>query len=619
MARRDPRRKKEDPLEKTRHRVGRASGRIASSLLGPVWQNMTLYECDGNAADPRLCCVEPETAIAWYNPRGGSDLSEAEWTWALAHQVLHAAFRHGSRRGDRHPVVWNLACCHAADNFLHTMKLGAPPRNWPVDTAFAGKPEEEVYDLLMLDGPPQTFETLAGPRRLDMAPGASVRTALSAPGYRRRTDWEALLAEGIRASVEEAIQSVGEAWGTAQERPNVWRPLEEARKWVMNELPLLGALASQLRLVANAELCERMDISIAAVDGFLGEIYFHPGRGLAQDEVLFIYVHELLHAALLHHARGRGRDSHVWNLACDFVINGWLVEMGVGRLPSIGALYDPRVQGMSAEEVYDLLERDPRRCKGLRGFRGKLGDILWDTPGRRIYRGEVTTLDDVVRRCMAAGLACQGRGNVPAGLIEEIRSLFTPPVPWDVELARWMEAHVPMIRDPLRTYARASRRQSSTPEIPRPARYVPQEWKDACTFGVVLDTSGSMDRELLGRALGAIASYAEAREVPMVRLVLCDARPYDRGTVSPTDLRGVFPVQGRGGTLLQPAVNFILTRPDLPANAPLMIITDGWCEEEITVPREHCFVLPRKRNKEGAMPLRTSAPVFRVLKEEAWE
>jgi hypothetical protein len=45
-----------------------------------------------------------------------------------------------------------------------------------------------------------------------------------------------------------------------------------------------------------------------------------------------------------------------------------------------------------------------------------------------------------------------------------------------------------------------------------------------------------------------------------------------------------------------------------------MIITDGWCEEEILCPREHCFVLPRKGWKEGAMSLRTSAPVFRVIK-----
>ena len=301
---------------------------------------------------------------------------------------------------------------------------------------------------------------------------------------------------------------------------------------------------------------------------------------------------------------------------CDFVINGWLVEMGVGKFPHVGGLYDPRLKGMSAEEVYDLLVRDPRKRKGLIGFGGKRGDVRLED--QRIYRGDIVTLDDLYRRCMASGLACQGygRGFVPAGLIEEIRSLFTPPVPWDVELARWMDAHVPIVRETRRSYARASRRQASTPDIARPGRYVPQEWLDACTFGVILDTSGSMDRELLGHALGAIASYAEARDVPAVRLVQCDAAPYDKGFLPPTDLRGIFSIQGRGGTVLQPAINYLLNRPDFPASAPLMILTDGWCEEELLVPREHCFLLPRKSWKEGGIPLRTSAPIFRVLKPE---
>jgi predicted DNA-binding transcriptional regulator YafY len=49
------------------------------------------------------------------------------------------------------------------------------------------------------------------------------------------------------------------------------------------------------------------------------------------------------------------------------------------------------------------------------------------------------------------------------------------------------------------------------------------------TFGVVLDTSGSMERTVLARALGTIASYATSRDVPAVRVVFCDAAPYDEG------------------------------------------------------------------------------------------
>ena len=203
---------------------------------------------------------------------------------------------------------------------------------------------------------------------------------------------------------------------------------------------------------------------------------------------------------------------------------------------------------------------------------------------------------------------------MPAGLLEEIKSLFTPPVPWDVELARWMDAHVPLLRDPLRTLRPRqppavldAGHSSSGPVYPAGVEGCLHLWR--CDGHLRLDGP-----ETLGRALGAIASYSEARDVPAVRLVMCDAAPYDRGMVAPTELRGIYPCGGpwrhRAAARDQPPA----FARRLSTAAPIMIITDGWCEEELLVPRDHCFVLPRKTYAEGAIPLRTSAPVFRVLK-----
>jgi hypothetical protein len=76
----------------------------------------------------------------------------------------------------------------------------------------------------------------------------------------------------------------------------------------MNELPLLRAVAAHMTIVADADICDRMDIGVAAVNASLDEIYFHPRRGLSAGKWIFVYAHELLHAALLHHTRCRGRD-----------------------------------------------------------------------------------------------------------------------------------------------------------------------------------------------------------------------------------------------------------------------------------------------------------------------
>jgi predicted metal-dependent peptidase len=322
-----------------------------------------------------------------------------------------------------------------------------------------------------------------------------------------------------------------------------------------------------------------------------------------------VLAHELLHVGLRHQARRLGRDPYLWNVACDYVVNGWLVEMGVGELPAFGVLYEPTLQGMSAEGVYDLIVTDMRRYRKLATLRGVgLGDMLGEE--REWWRlGEGMSLDAFYRRCLAQGLEyhqSEGRGLLPSGLVEEIHALEQPPLPWDVELARWFDAYFSPLEQ-RRSYARSSRRQSSTPDIPRP-RWLPAEHtEDGRTFGVVLDTSGSMDRKLLAKALGAIASYALSRDVPRVRVVFCDAFPYDEGYLAPEAIADRVRVRGRGGTVLQPGIELLERAADFPKDGPLLIITDGQCDR-LQVRREHAFLLPEGRH----LPFAPKGKVFRL-------
>jgi predicted metal-dependent peptidase len=133
----------------------------------------------------------------------------------------------------------------------------------------------------------------------------------------------------------------------------------------------------------------------------------------------------------------------------------------------------------------------------------------------------------------------------------------------------------------------------------------PEERLAARTFGVVLDTSGSMPPRLLARALGAIASYALSREVPLVRVLQCDAGVHDMGYVEPESLLGRVEVRGRGGTVLQPAVTRLEGDDRFPKDAPILVITDGGCDQ-LTIRRDHAFLMP-----EGArLPFRSEAPRF---------
>jgi predicted metal-dependent peptidase len=124
-------------------------------------------------------------------------------------------------------------------------------------------------------------------------------------------------------------------------------------------------------------------------------------------------------------------------------------------------------------------------------------------------------------------------------------------------------------------------------------------------FGVVLDTSGSMERTLLGKALGAIASYSMARDVVAARVVFCDARAHDAGYLTPQDIAGRVQVRGRGGTVLQPGIDLIEHAHDFPEDGPVLIITDGRCDK-FCVHRKHAVLMPRGAH----LPFVTRSEVF---------
>jgi predicted metal-dependent peptidase len=131
--------------------------------------------------------------------------------------------------------------------------------------------------------------------------------------------------------------------------------------------------------------------------------------------------------------------------------------------------------------------------------------------------------------------------------------------------------------------------------------------EDARTRGVVLDSSGSMDRQLLAKCLGAIASYCIARDVPAVRVVFCDAVAYDQGYVQPEALAERVAVKGRGGTVLQPAIDLLERAEDFPHAAPLLILTDGACDV-LRMRREHAFLIPQGAH----LPFVARGKIFRV-------
>ena len=577
-------------------------------LLGPVAREVTVRArrpLEGERGAAWLCRIEADAHVV---VDADASLSIAQWLAVLAIATLVLGL--GAPRRLAVPSAHaDLAAQLAALHWWRTLKLGVLPERmelapeilqWgrlplvEIVARLRSEPEHELHD-----GRWTLNASLSEPL---LVSDAVVRRYVG--GAVHALDLEQLFAQAMVDNARRALQAHDDASHAPRAGANPNSNAARARRWLIAHYPLLGGLLTQFELVEDVQVCHGMDIGIAAIHVGAGEIYLNPARGLTLEQCKFVVAHEVLHAGLCHSSRRRGRDPFLWNVACDFVINDWLVTMQVGIAPD-GLLFDEDLRGWSADDIYLRLAADLRVRRRLCTLRGRDVDLLDERPDRAWMDRE-----EFCRRALAQGLdhhQSGGRGTLPAGLVEAIRTLSQPPIPWQASLAEWMRERFPLL-ERRRSYARPSRRQSTTPDTPRPRFVAPDDERVTRTFGVIVDSSASMQRVELGKAIGAIVSYAQAQEVREVRLVYCDAVPYDEGFVAIEALASRVSVRGRGGTVLQPAVDLLQTRRDFPKDAPILLITDGFCEDDLQVARDHAFLLTTG----GRLPFVTRKPVFRM-------
>ena len=106
---------------------------------------------------------------------------------------------------------------------------------------------------------------------------------------------------------------------------------------------------------------------------------------LSFGELCFVELHEVMHVALGHLWRRGTREPALWNIATDFAVNAILVEVGGAytkkqksksnqyvrelKLPK-NCLYDEAFVGKSAEEIYDILEKEQKKQKNKNNGQG---------------------------------------------------------------------------------------------------------------------------------------------------------------------------------------------------------------------------------------------------------
>jgi predicted metal-dependent peptidase len=350
--------------------------------------------------------------------------------------------------------------------------------------------------------------------------------------------------------------------------------LSAARTRLVLDKPFLGALVLHLPLeLADPAWCRTMATDARA-------LYFNPEfvDTLSLSQTQFILAHETLHCALGHFTRRGHRVKQRWDRACDYAVNHVLVNEGLQPPP--GILLDQQFAGMTAEEIYPLLEEesatgpldqhlyDSRDDEGRgRGDEGEGGGRTSDSERARQEAGRGPTippplsaqereaLSDRWRQRLAwAAQQTRQAGRLSAALARWIDALLQPQVSWRALLAHYMMSAA---RDDY-SFARPSRREGDF--------ILPRLHSAQLALVVALDTSGSITDEEIREFMSevdALKGQVRAR----VTLHGCDARlaaqgpwhyePWENFTLP----KGL---EGGGGTRFTPVFEWIARQDSCP-------------------------------------------------------
>ncbi|MFW6323539.1 MAG: DUF2201 family putative metallopeptidase [Desulfovibrionales bacterium] len=364
--------------------------------------------------------------------------------------------------------------------------------------------------------------------------------------------------------------------------------LRKARTSLILNAPFFGTLALRLVLKEDSS-CETVWTD-GKVLGANPEFLAKTGRDLLEG----ILCHEVMHLAMGHHLRRKGRDKDLWNQAADIAINPVVEDAGFS-LPR-SRLRDESLEDMEAEEVYRILKQRRRKGAGIADAsqqksmrpcentdrrpgsrpsdstpKGSEKDVpaafgeIRDYPARdgKDRRRQQAEWANAVREAVIASRAW---GRMPGKLRRMLNRFGPAQVNW---------------RESLRRFVEETSRNDYSWKTPN-RRYLPLgfylpvlENKEFGKIVLIVDTSSSLSRDDLSRlcteCLSILELYNEDASITVLYV--------DSTLAGVQELRrknSPLPVGG-GGTSYKPGFAWIEEQDWMPA--AVVYFTDGHCAD----------------------------------------
>jgi len=349
--------------------------------------------------------------------------------------------------------------------------------------------------------------------------------------------------------------------------------LTKARVKMLLKHPFWGNLATRLKLVENSEW-----LSTAATDGrhfYYCEKFID---SLDDDELVFLFGHEVGHIVYDHMGRRGDRDPQIWNMAGDYLINDMLITNNVGKkITKVPILWDPKFRDMTAEEVYDNLMKNAVKVQmtldmhmdgtGEEGEDGKGSDGKSKSSGIKIDEETAKKMRDEMKEAILQSAQAAGAGNVPSGIKRLINQFTAPKMRWQDLLRIQLESSLKNNYSFMRPSRKAWHTGAVLPGM------LPAEHLDVV---IAIDTSGSITEDMVRDFLSEVQGMMEMYTTYSILVFTFDTEVYNPVTFTEDGFEDLadYDVQGGGGTDFDVCYQYMKDNDINPKQ--FVMFTDGY-------------------------------------------
>lgn len=363
-----------------------------------------------------------------------------------------------------------------------------------------------------------------------------------------------------------SIQKLNEAINTDVRDKNALTKIRNSFTQIMTNLGFFTDLLFKLNIV---EAYPNSGVDTMATDG--KSIVYSPEfvNSLAEDEVSFVIIHEIMHNANFHFARQSGRDHDLWNEAADYAINIQIDDMAkelprkILKAPK-KILLDDKYRNMSAEQIYDILKKDQKAPSGGGGTPQndirKPGSL--DKAGTKVVEGskdmQESGSSEELEGAWSIARKVAGNKNIGTGsasMDRWIKKINKPKVNWKTELKKFISS----VYDD-KDYAYFNKNYIYRDMYLSGVKNVDTDAYDNVV--IAIDTSGSITEDTLAKFATELFSIFKIHRVQTCHVIWCDAEIPKDGVQTFNISKDKFSIEklkpkGGGGTSFLPPFEWV--------------------------------------------------------------